>query len=1535
MRRKRIRIIAIFFAAFMLMLYTPSIVTATGDVDDMSDEGEDPPVEEEDEREPGSPIEHDLDKIVGEEGAEGQLTIIDSSCPQKCPGHRIINSGTGATHKTIRITTDPSVKKKHTIYIDGTVNIEAQGDAPAFQICNGAQVELVLNAGCKTTFKSKTGAGLQVDKDCKLEIRGKGELEAIGGSSCAGIGGDSRKGCGDITIIDGNITARGGTTGAGIGTGRAGRCGNISIKGGTIVAVGGNGKAYDDVGAEGAYIAGGPGIGHGDPSYGGNGGNVIISGGEIRAIGGQNDGKDQTSGFNCDRLTSPNDGSADITTNSLDGAGYIPPEFSAIIWIAENETERPKAGTVYGDAILDKDLVGVKLEMQPGSSLTIPKKSSVKVDEDSTIEGDSSNHLIMAGDLEDNGYISPTIQRKVSLARGDIRVNNNQTYTGEDLKGKIFELINPRPDPDDPDNKKKAIPVDTTNWNWENPRVELGGKDQKGVICDANPIGEYTISFEHRTKGVVDDKIIIENIKVLQADFDKCTIEPIGKQIYDGKEKKPEITFGKIPVVKEKDYEVRYEGADGGKAIEPGNAVAIITTSQNGNFKPTEKRVPFIIEQAPLDKATVKMEPEEWTYDGKSHGPDDANGPKFTVELDGKELDEKSYKIIPSTNDFISAGTITYTIEGDGNYTGKLADKEFVIKPKPVKVDITKPIKAENRAYDSTTNAVKITDIALEDNGIIDEDKGRVEVEAKGIVSSKNAGKYDMITGFESIELTGERADNYSIDLSNIPAEGLTLTPSVEIYKIDPQPTKITALYDVNEDKTQFVCTIEFEHEADVKYLYKKDDENAVGEPANVFGGILPGEEHTFYVYSEETENVIGKPIGKVTVVFEPVDRKEEDVPDDFDMECRLNEDEKTYTVTIPPQENVEYSFTGKDDDFSSEEGANIKADCKPNTEYKGYVRYKATDTLKASIPKESKLTTPKLDVKKPVIELEDGASFNFSRSVKIICETEGAAIYYTIDGTDPVPGENGEKYDEEKGVQIKDSVTIKAIAVKDGMNDSEIASSSLIREWLQVETPEISPEIFHTKTQEITIACGTADAKIYYTTDGTDPDPASDPRNCELYDPDNPFEVKEMETTVKAIAVKADMIDSKIETVIVKRVLLDVETPKIYPEEDTEFIGSKLVRIECGTEGATIYYTTDGSDPTIESKKYKGKPFRVGGSDGGEGIVTIKAIAVKEDMNDSAIASVTFNKADNSIEMTARLGPFVPDEEEGDNEEKEKTKHKLISMELRRKLKEQYPEEPLNTKEEEVEFVHSLLTRELDVLGVSGDFVVENMEPHNLMVWIKIDTEPEHKPGIDDFPVGGYAITIPYPDKILDRTAANPESKWKDYNYAIAHMISEGEKVGDIEVFKGKEVKKTPKGLQFTITSASPIILGWTKEGGEFENKVGEGFPVEDGSDIDDPPSGEPEGSQTLVTTNPVSGSQGEGAAASGGSTGAGSVSDAVKSALSTILPKTGDTNKIIAWIVVAVVSVGVIIGVRMKSRKDKAKGKGKDKKDGKKTKK
>ena len=60
-------------------------------------------------------------------------------------------------------------------------------------------------------------------------------------------------------------------------------------------------------------------------------------------------------------------------------------------------------------------------------------------------------------------------------------------------------------------------------------------------------------------------------------------------------------------------------------------------------------------------------------------------------------------------------------------------------------------------------------------------------------------------------------------------------------------------------------------------------------------------------------------------------------------------------------------------------------------------------------------------------------------------------------------------------------------------------------------------------------------------------------------------------------------------------------------------------VSILCETEGATIYYTTDGTDPTRESNVYTG-PITV------DNTTTIKAFAVKTDMDDSCIATGKFN---------------------------------------------------------------------------------------------------------------------------------------------------------------------------------------------------------------------------------------------------------------------------------------------------------------------
>lgn len=65
-------------------------------------------------------------------------------------------------------------------------------------------------------------------------------------------------------------------------------------------------------------------------------------------------------------------------------------------------------------------------------------------------------------------------------------------------------------------------------------------------------------------------------------------------------------------------------------------------------------------------------------------------------------------------------------------------------------------------------------------------------------------------------------------------------------------------------------------------------------------------------------------------------------------------------------------------------------------------------------------------------------------------------------------------------------------------------------------------------------------------------------------------------------------------------------------------YSSEQKVKLSCATSGATIYYTTNGSDPTTSSTKYD-REIKVNAT------TTIKAIAVKSGMNNSAIASATY----------------------------------------------------------------------------------------------------------------------------------------------------------------------------------------------------------------------------------------------------------------------------------------------------------------------
>ena len=92
---------------------------------------------------------------------------------------------------------------------------------------------------------------------------------------------------------------------------------------------------------------------------------------------------------------------------------------------------------------------------------------------------------------------------------------------------------------------------------------------------------------------------------------------------------------------------------------------------------------------------------------------------------------------------------------------------------------------------------------------------------------------------------------------------------------------------------------------------------------------------------------------------------------------------------------------------------------------------------------------------------------------------------------------------------------------------------------------------------------------------------------------------------------------------------LAHVATPTIAPVAGT-YITAQEVSITCATEGATIYYTTDGTTPTANSEVYE-EPFTVSTT------TTVKAMAVKEEMNDSDVASVTYTIIEQSTIAAAR----------------------------------------------------------------------------------------------------------------------------------------------------------------------------------------------------------------------------------------------------------------------------------------------------------
>lgn len=1409
-----------------------------------------------------------------------------------------------------------------------------------------------------------------------------GEVIATGGDAAAGIGGAIQGSAGRITIQNGIVNAKGGqgvvnyvgesgqdaiTVEGGCGIGHGGSCRLIKNE---VIISGGN------VTAEGGYISGSQSAGIGSSTLSSEGNSVTISTNKIS-------GATQSGNtwlfngivWNIGRIYAEIYGNAILQDDIRGGTSINVREGTSL---SIPNTNLQNKGAIYGQGILldvpnlapgenssvaidtlDLRVTLIKEDIKlPEKALTYTGENLLQPGSDFPIHFEEEREVPEDSDewykVDTTGW-ELVVKKGTEVLKPEKSIINVGTYNiWYERKGytpiNAGEIkVEPRPlsekmlapIPDQIFNNKAIEPEVTVTYN--NMVLQKGTNSRNG---------DYKVTFSNNTN-VGKAKVTIDALSSnysgkIEGSFNivaesianaEVTLDQEGPFVYDNMEHKPKVlevllpsgdsddsdpdTPAKKKLVEGTDYKVDYSTQD----FKSANDNIEITITGIGNYGGTITKT-YQITPRPLTIVAVTAADRQYQA-GVTEV--DITG----AEYDGLAAGDKAGDVIILTKGNVPSPEVNedgYTSVTFGAYElGGNKGKNYTIAAPGVNesINLTKPViisladapdtpkldgtySLSNSYLNKYVYTVKVTNpiAGTEYEYRMD---GKDLPEDEGWQSEAEFDNIDP-ESTHTFEARSKKVPN--ITQSKKGSKEVTFTK----LKNPQKPAPITLTFSKNRYGQTFTGTISSNERLDnVEYFIGKSDvipkDSDYTPDGDVNKECDSNVEYTAYARYKETE-VYGpsdpstdtKKTEKLKVSAPVISPKESD---------RDFYDTKEVTITCSTKDAVIHYTTEDDAELTMEsdiyDGEPIIVD-KTTTVRAFAVKNNMEDSDEVSATFTKRLR----DVKKPVITPKNGSEFTTkTQEVSISCETEDASIYYTIDGSDPdSDSESTIKY-EGKPFEIDQTTTVKAIAVKRGeMNDSEIVTSTITRRLLDVETPVISPEdgtVFHTGDQEVEITSGTKGAIIYYTTDGSDPDPTAE--NVTRYK--RPFKISET-TIVKAIAVKEDMNNSEIVSAEIEKQLLDVKKPEIYPQDDIEFTGSKLVTITCDTDGAVIYYTTDGNDPTTESTKYR-KPFRISTT------TTIKAFAVKEDMNDSAIATVVINQTESSVKLHSTREVLVYDENGA------VTNDGYITEPLREYMKT--VDSKISDDAKVTEAIRALLTSELSIIGKPQDFVPNRINFYDLKLKIKIDKEPIRDARPDDFPEGGYTITIAYPEG----------TSMEENDFAVAHMSATGENAGDVEVWYGEQITKTRYGLQFNITGASPIAIAskpvdaendethnktegeengnGTNTSGDASGDVNGGDGNGGGSGNGGTPSVEAPSDDTRVTEQVSPSTTAGGSNAAG--TGTGSVADAVRSAAASLLPKTGDTSKIFVWVALAAACAAVIIGIQIKSKKENKKKK------------
>ena len=231
-------------------------------------------------------------------------------------------------------------------------------------------------------------------------------------------------------------------------------------------------------------------------------------------------------------------------------------------------------------------------------------------------------------------------------------------------------------------------------------------------------------------------------------------------------------------------------------------------------------------------------------------------------------------------------------------------------------------------------------------------------------------------------------------------------------------------------------------------------------------------------------------------------------------------------------------------------------------------------------------------------------------QTVSISDTSTNATIYYTTDGSTPTSASTPYT----APITVGATETLNAIATGNGFSSSPVATALYTINLPTTAIPTFSVAAgTYTSPQTVTIADATAGAVIYYTTNGSTPTAASTKYTGAI--------TVGATETINAIAITTNYNNSSIASATYTINLPAAATPTFSVAAGT-YASVQTVSISDATTGSSIYYTIDGSTPSVgggTTAPYTG-PITVAVS------TTINAIAVAApDYNLSAVGSAAY----------------------------------------------------------------------------------------------------------------------------------------------------------------------------------------------------------------------------------------------------------------------------------------------------------------------